>query len=92
MISAWTKHLKTDEEKDRLKTHILGSKPVLNRLKELVSEELDGLDQRELNDKIYDLPNWDYRQAHGNGYRQAMKVINKIITLDQEENNGRQPI
>lgn len=82
MISAWTKHLKTDEEKDRFKNSVLGSKIVLGRLQELIKEVEDDLEKVELNTKIYDYPNWDYRQADGNGFRRALKTINKLITID----------
>jgi len=83
MISAWTKHLKTEEEKERFKNSVLGSKLVLTRLQELLKEVEDDLDKVELNTKIYDLPNWDYRQADNNGFRRALKTINKILTIDQ---------
>jgi len=83
MISAWTKHLKTEEEKERFKNSVLGSKLVLKRLQELLKEVEDDLDNVELNTKIYDLPNWDYRQADNNGFRRALKTINKILTIDQ---------
>lgn len=83
MISAWTKHLKTEEEKVRFKSSVLGSKIVLERLQEIIKEVEDDLDKTELNTKIYDIPNWDYRQADMNGFRRALKTIDKIITLDQ---------
>ena len=85
MISAWTKHLK-EEEKERFKNSILGSKEVLDRLKELLEELKTEADNIELDPKTYGLPNWDYRQADLNGYKRALKTINKIITLDQKDN------
>lgn len=92
MISAWTKHLKTDEEKERFKNTVLGSKLVLDRQKDLLKEMQEDVDNTEMNTKIYDIPNWDYRQADMNGFKRCLKLVNKLITLDQEENNGRQPI
>lgn len=85
MISAWTKHLK-DEEKQRFKNSILGSKEVLDRLSQLIDELKQEADTIELDPKIYGLPNWDYRQADLNGYKRALKTITKIITLDQKDN------
>ena len=84
MISAWTKHLKTEDEKTRFKNSVLGSKLVLERLQELIKEVEDELDNTELNTKIYDIPNWDYRQADMNGFRRALKTITKIITVDHD--------
>lgn len=85
MISAWTKHIKDEAQKEQFKNTILGSKPVLNRLHELLKEIEDDQDSIERNPKMYDSPNWDYRQAHLNGYKQALSTIKRIITLDQEE-------
>lgn len=85
MISAWTKHLSSDEEKERFRSSVLGSKIVLGRLKDLCKEIEDEQNAIESNPKIYDIPNWDYRQAHLNGFRECLRKINKIITLDQED-------
>jgi hypothetical protein len=85
MITAWTKHLKTEEEKERFKNSVLGSKTVLRRLQELLDEVEDDLDKTELNTKIYDIPNWDYRQADMNGFRRCLRTIRSIINLDQQE-------
>lgn len=85
MITAWTKHLKTEEEKERFKNSVLGSKVVLKRLQDIIKEVETDLDKTELSPKIYDIPNWDYRQADMNGFRRAIRTFQKIINLDQEE-------
>ncbi len=85
MISAWTRHLKTEEEKERFKQAVLGSKTVLTRLQELMNEMKDDAERTELDTRIYDIPNWDYRQADMNGYRRCLKQITKIINLDQKD-------
>lgn len=92
MISAWTKHLKTDDEKERFNNKILGSKSVLDRLQDLMKEEIDALESVELSNKVYDLPNWDYRQAHANGFKAYHRMLMKLTTLDQGKQDGRQPI
>lgn len=83
MISAWTSHLKTEEEKEAFRNEVLGSRRVLQRLEQLMKIEEDGLDQSELNTKIYDIPNWDYRQADMNGCRRMIRTVRKIVNLDQ---------
>lgn len=83
MISAWTKHLKTEEEKSRFKNSVLGSKTVLDRLQDLIKEVEDDVDDIELSTKQYAVPNWEYMQADRNGFRRALKTVSKIITLDQ---------
>lgn len=85
MISAWTKHLKTDQEKERFKNSVLGSRVVLDRLQEIMQEMQDDQDRIERDTRIYDTPNWDYKQAHLNGFRDCLNKVSKIITLDQQE-------
>lgn len=87
MISAWTKHLQTEDEKQQFKKQVLGSKLVLNRLATLLKEMKEDVDNTELNTKIYDIPNWDVRQADMIGYRRCIKQISKLINLDQGNND-----
>ena len=82
MISAWTKHL-SGEEQTRFKNEVLGSKQVLRRLQTLLDEMKEDVENVELSTKIYDIPNWEYRQADVNGYKRCLKQISKIINLDQ---------
>lgn len=84
MISAWTKHL-PEEQKEQFKNEVLGSKTVLKRLQDLLKEMEGDLDSKEVNVKTYDLPNWDYRQAHLNGFRDCLNKLNLILTLDPKE-------
>lgn len=88
MITAWTKHLKTDEDKDRFNKSLKSARHVLGRLQELLDEEKAGLEAAEISPKIYETPNWDYKQAHTNGFKAALKMVSKLITLDQENKHG----
>lgn len=85
MISAWTKHLKEGEEKERFKNSVLGSKIVLQRLEQLLNEIEDEQARIERNTAIYESPNWAYKQAHLNGFADCLNKVKKIITLDQED-------
>lgn len=93
MISAWTKNLKSLDDADRFKKHLFSSKAILERLQELMDEEKNALETVEISPKMYDSPNWDYKQAHNNGFRAALKMVSKLITLDPQEitQYGRQP-
>lgn len=82
MISAWTDHLKTDEEKQQFKNQVLGSKQVFKRLQELINRIEDDLNNAELDTRIYDNPNWEYRQADMNGSRRTLRTIRKLITTE----------
>ena len=90
MITAWTKHCKNEEEANSFKESLKRVKWVLDHIKTLVNT--DGIEASEISPKSYDNPNWAYRQAHANGYKQAVKDFHKLLTLDQDELNGRQPI
>lgn len=84
MISAWTKNLSDTDEQDQFRKQVLGSKVVLDRLQTLLNEMKEDVDNTELNTKIYDIPNWEVRQADMIGYRRCIKHISKLINLDQE--------
>lgn len=79
MLEAWTRHLKSEEEKERFKNIYSGSKQVLERLSELLDQIENDDSELETNPKVYDIPNWPYRQADLNGHRRAIKQIKKLI-------------
>lgn len=85
MYSVWTKHLKEEEAKERFRNSVLGSKNVLERLDQILDEMDKDIQTQELNTKIYDIPNWDYRQAHTNGMRSQIKMMKRLINLDQKD-------
>lgn len=89
MISAWTKHLKNDTDKEQFKNQVQGSKLVLERLQDILKEVETEQDNIERSPKMYEIPNWDYRQAHLNGYKQCLSTIQRIINLDHKEQNER---
>ena len=84
MYTMWTKHLEDINEKAEFEKTVLGSKRVLNRLKDLLDEQETALDIGETSPKNYDTPSWAYKQAHSNGYRQCLGVLKKLIDLDQQ--------
>ncbi len=88
MIIAWTKHLNTEEDKEKFTKSLKAARHVLDRLQQLLDEEKAGLESAEISPKIYETPNWDYKQAHTNGFKAALKMVSKLITLDQENKHG----
>jgi hypothetical protein len=85
MYSRWTQHLQTEDEKNLFKHEVLRARPVLNRLLQILDEDEALLDRSEMDQRIYDTPNWDYRQAHKNGNRQQMQAVRLLIDLDQQK-------
>ena len=87
MLTVWTKNLKTKEEQDNFNNQLLGARPVLERLRDLLDEKSKELENTELSLRAYDNPNWQYQQAHKNGYKGAMKFLKELINLDQQREN-----
>ncbi len=87
MISAWTTHLKTDEDKERFRTAVRSSSQVLERLSEILSGMEKEMDGKERDVRIYDTPGWDYRIAHLNGFRDCLNKVSKIINLDDQRSS-----
>lgn len=84
MFMAWTKHITDPEEKIRFENSVQSSKHVLDRLKDMLDEQERDLNRAETDPRNYETPNWDYRQAHNNGYRQCLAVLKKFVDLDQQ--------
>lgn len=89
MYTVWTKDCKSIEEKEQLQKSIYGSKDVLDVLATIIQKEISALETAEISPKFYETPNWDYKQAHTNGFKSAAKMVLKIINLDQKENNDQ---
>lgn len=85
MYVEWTKHLATEEEKINLRNQILSAKPVLKRLKDILTEKEWALDRSEMSIDAYNTPNWAERQAHKNGNREALGFLKKLVDLDQQK-------
>lgn len=85
MYSAWTNHLKTEEDKKSFAISVNRAKHVLNRLKTLLKADLEATSKVEISLKAYDNINWAYRQAHTNGYKKALTNILTLVDLDQQK-------
>jgi len=92
VITAWTKNLSSMDDQTRFKQHLLSSRAILERLQELLDEEKNALDAAEISPKMFDSPNWDYKQAYSNGFKAGLKMVSNLIYIDPKEYNGRQPI
>lgn len=85
MIPNWTTHLKDPEEAKRFRQYIHQSKGVLDRLNEIMDKQVEELDEQETTATQYDSPSWAALQADRNGYRRAIRLVKKLITLDQKD-------
>jgi len=86
MITAWTDHIQTPEDKKKFEDSLRAS-PQLKRLRELMQKDLDSLSRKERSSKVYENPNWANRQAHANGYMSCLQEYLTLLNLDQEDKN-----
>ena len=83
MLTEWTRHLKHPKDKEEFEKYVLGSRALLNRLKDILKEKETALDRSEASLEAYDKPNWRERQAHKNGYRSCLYNIRTLIDLER---------
>lgn len=84
MFIDWTKNLSETIDKVNFELKLHSSKPILDRLKELLDEREAALDLHDLSVKAFDSPNWAHKQAFGNGYRSCLKMMKTLIDLDKQ--------
>lgn len=88
---AWTKHCKSPEEKQLYLESLSRGKWLLDDIKKLLASNLSSLEADEISPKVYKDNSWAFRQAHSNGYKQALRDFNKLLTLDQGQNEPPRP-
>ena len=91
MLTIWTKNLKTEEEAKNFQNMLLGARPVLERLTELLVEKEEALGRSERTLKAYENPNWAYQQAHKNGCASMLDSVKQLINLDQQREINEHP-
>lgn len=85
MITLWTQHLDSEEDKERFRKTVLSSKTALDRLDDILDIRMSEINTMETGAEIYSKPGWDALLAHYNGEKSALKSIKRIINLDHKE-------
>lgn len=78
MNTLWTSHLTDEEEIKQFKEHLKLSKPLFDRLHQLLLNELNGLEQKA---RDYDNPSWAYLQADINGQKYILDKVLKLTNI-----------
>lgn len=79
MISLeWTKHLKTEKEREEFELLLSSSRQVLGRLYDLLEEKEASLTKEEVSPDNYDA-GYPFRQAHQNGRRHEIMKLLKLL-------------
>lgn len=79
MKEAWLSGLKGQERED-FKQFVLNSKIVLDKLNKIVYNMYKG--QELVTSADYDSPSWSHKQAHTNGYREALTKVLDLLDLN----------
>lgn len=75
---SWTKNIQDDDKRKDFELVLRNSTMILGRLKAILQEELQALEQKEETYKDFDDSNWSHKQAFRNGDRHR---INKTLNL-----------
>jgi hypothetical protein len=78
----WTKHLRSEKEKEDFLAILGNSTTVLYRLRDILVEELTGINNSECSISDFEDASWSHKQAFRNGERARIK---KLLDLLQPE-------
>jgi len=90
MLSRWTQHLKTPEEKEHFEREIRNARIVLERLSQILQEEQSILASAELKAEMFDNPNWANKQAFVLGMKAGLSIPIKLSDLDKQAQRSTQ--
>ena len=86
MKAIWTSHLRPANKTDFADVvNNSMSKAVVDRLKEILTTDLEMLEIETENKRSYDLASWPYYQAHCNGYMEAIRNVLDLFETDLKE-------
>lgn len=85
MYTKWTSHISSDKDKELFQNRVLGSKDVLDRILDILHEDLKSLETIETSLSSLDQPNWALRQAYITGDKNRLKTIIKLVDLNQQK-------
>ena len=78
----WTKHIRDEKEKEEFLLILQNSSTVINRLRDILVEELTGINNSECSISDFEDASWSHKQAYRNGERARIK---KLLDLLQPE-------
>lgn len=82
--SKWTKNKRNEAERVQLEKTILASRTALDRLKEIIEEEVELLNNQEASLNDYTDAAWSHKQAHRNGQRAFAKSILDLLSFTKD--------
>ncbi len=80
MQDKWYRHLPKDQQEER-KNLVKSNKIVLDFLGEILYNM--SIDEDKTSSLDYDCPSWAYKQAHINGFKDALDKVRKLIHIKE---------
>lgn len=77
---AWFRGLEGQEKKD-FEIYLRNSRPILDKLSEIITAQIEVLDRKQLQDEFYNNPELVSRLAFVNGQMKAYVTILSLLTL-----------
>lgn len=84
MQKRWFKNLKKESDQAVVKTQIKSSRPVLDRLANLLKEDLEKSMRDMSSRNNFESPAWDNKMAHYLGEQTALRSILKLIDIEEK--------
>lgn len=82
MDKRWTSHVATDSiKKEEFANHVKAAAPVLDRLIEILTKDLEASRCEQKKIDLYDCPNWQLMQADCNATQRTLEKIIKLIKV-----------
>jgi len=78
MNTKWTSHLKSKQEKEKFRLYLFSCNDALERLSEVLQEDLEATVRDMSTEEGYDSPAWSERQADRLG---KIRTLRKVIDL-----------
>ena len=75
----WTKHLRTQDQKQTFEQTLRASSTIVGRLKEILDEEERALDAQTTGVAEFDNPSWAYKQAYRLGEKNRIRKLRELI-------------
>lgn len=72
----WLSHLKDKEDREGMKQRVLAQYEIWDRLRQIMEDKLES---KEMSYQDYDSPSWSHKQAHANGYREALLEMYDLL-------------
>ena len=72
----WLSHIHDLQERESFKRSLLANADIWDKLKSIIEDKLEG---KEMNYRDYDNPSWAFKQAHANGYKEALIELYDLL-------------